>query len=395
MNNAGRPGTGRRIPLFYVVTALYWLSLYTYVATLPTYAKSLGASYKLIGMIVGSYGFTQMALRIPLGIVSDRLRRRKLFACAGVAVSLCSALGLFFFPNPWAVLIFRGLSGVSAAAWVSFTVLYSSYYEEQAAPKAIAIINAVCSFGTMTGIFIGGVAAQRFGSLAPFEAAAVTAAVGFALSLFIRENRPEPKEQVRLRALFSVLKDRRFLLVSLLAILAQFITFSTVYGFTPVAAKAIGANSFDLGLLTTLSTLPGIFASLLSGTVLIRKFGEKKVIIAGFAITTAACITIPFIRSLGLLYLTQALGGFGLGGAFPLLMGLSIKNVPGDRRSTAMGLFQAIYGIGMFLGPTAVGFLSDVVGLKWGFFMIGLVGAAAICIALRYPTSVTPQKTRA
>ena len=39
--------------LFCVVTVLYWFSLYTYVPILPVYASSLGASYKLVGLIVG------------------------------------------------------------------------------------------------------------------------------------------------------------------------------------------------------------------------------------------------------------------------------------------------------------------------------------------------------
>jgi MFS family permease len=39
-----------------------------------------------------------------------------------------------------------------------------------------------------------------------------------------------------------------------------------------------------------------------------------------------------------------------------------------------MGFYQAIYGLGMFAGPLMMGILGDLLTLKQGFIMIGLVG---------------------
>jgi MFS family permease len=55
-------------------------------------------------------------------------------------------------------------------------------------------------------------------------------------------------------------------------------------------------------------------------------------------------------------------------------MSLSIKDVDPGKRSTAMGFYQAIYGLGMFAGPLMMGILGDLLTLKQGFIMIGLVG---------------------
>ena len=63
---------------------LFWFSVYTYPSFLTTYAvDGLGATKVMAGMIVGSYGLTQMALRVPLGILSDVLKRRKPFVMLG------------------------------------------------------------------------------------------------------------------------------------------------------------------------------------------------------------------------------------------------------------------------------------------------------------------------
>src|SRR5665647_3789323 len=106
------------IPLFYLVTTLYWFSLYTYVPTLSPYIKSVGASYKLVGIIIGSYGFTQMLLRIPLGILSDKLKIRKPFISAGVFLGMLSSLGMFLFHEPGWVLFFRSMAGVAALSLI-------------------------------------------------------------------------------------------------------------------------------------------------------------------------------------------------------------------------------------------------------------------------------------
>ncbi|WP_143008776.1 MFS transporter [Halanaerobium congolense] len=48
----------------------------------------------------------------------------------------------------------------------------------------------------------------------------------------------------------------------------------------------------------------------------------------------------PLISHLYLLYFNQMLNGFSQGMIFPVLMGLSIKNVRANKRGTAMGFFQ-------------------------------------------------------
>jgi MFS family permease len=45
-------------------------------------------------------------------------------------------------------------------------------------------------------------------------------------------------------------------------------------------------------------------------------------------------------------------------------MGMSIANVNEGQRSTAMGLHQAVYGLGMFAGPWLSGLLAAPLGLQ-------------------------------
>ena len=373
-----------RIPLFYIVTSLYWFSMYSYVPILSPYAKSLGASYKMIGLIVGSYGFTQMLLRIPLGILSDKMRNRKFFIIMGIVASFISAVGMWLFKAPFWLLVFRSLAGCAASAWVAYTVLFSSYFAPQDAPKAVGIINSFTTIGQMSATLIGGYAAQQLGQASTFAIAAFGGLIGLLLSLFIVENKNLDRQPLTLSQLLSVSKDWNLLLVSGLAILIQFITFATTYGFTPVAAKNIGASDAQLGLLATISAIPAVFISAASGSFFAKRYGEKKMVVVGFIIIAATCAVIPLIRNIYLLYISQAIGGIGRGLVYPLLMALSIKSVEDSKRATAMGFFQAIYAIGMFLGPSFTGIISDMLGLAWGFLLTAVLGVMGALIANRF-----------
>ena len=57
--------------IFIVTTTLFWFSLYAYIPIFPGYIENSGASHRMVGLIIGSYGFSQMLIRIPLGIVDN------------------------------------------------------------------------------------------------------------------------------------------------------------------------------------------------------------------------------------------------------------------------------------------------------------------------------------
>lgn len=365
---------------FCMMTGLYWFSQYAYVPILSPYAESLGSSYMLLGIILGSYGLMQMLIRLPLGIWSDALRKRKVFIIGGILISILSSLGMWYFKNLPALLFFRALSGVSAATWVAFTVLFSSYFMGHQAPKSIGILNAFNYTGQMIAMALGGIVAQSFGLEYAFTLGAIGGVGSLILSFGVVEKVVE-SSPIRFKVLLETIKDRNLLIVSSLAVLSQILTYGTVLGFTPLAAKAIGATSFELGILTALATLPAIFASPLSGTVLTERFGERNTVVMGFVLTAVYCLSIPYIKHIEIFYLSQFIGGFGRGLSFSLLMGLSIKNISFEKRATAMGFFQAVYGLGMFLGPVLVGFFGENIGLNHSFLAIGGIGALAALIS--------------
>jgi MFS family permease len=324
----------RKRIIFIITTSLFWFSLYTYVPTFPGYIEDSGVSHGMVGIIIGSYGFSQMLIRIPLGIVSDRLNRRKLFIILGILSSLFSGLGLWIFNSALSMLLFRSLAGVAAASWVTFSVLFSSYFKSTESSKAIGYILAANNLGQVLAMMSGSSVVGKFGAKSPFLLGAAVAVIGLITGMFIVENKDIKKEPMSMGQLVSVGKSKGLITLSVLAIFTQFISYATVYGFTPIIAETMGANSSQLGLLTTLSVLPGIPAGALSGSFFAKRFGEKKTLISGFIIVALACMVIPLTSHFSVLIITQTIGGFGRGVIIPLLMGLSIKTIEESKRGT-------------------------------------------------------------
>ncbi|MBP2666619.1 MAG: major facilitator superfamily 1, partial [Firmicutes bacterium] len=205
--------------LFCVTITLYWFSLYTYVPILPVYASAIGASYKMVGLVVGAYGVTQLILRIPQGVLSDRWQKRKIFVVLAMLISAVSALGMFVFPSVTALLFFRGLSGVAATAWVIIVVLFASYFSPEEAPKAYGIMNSIGFAGQMAGMFAGGIIAEVWGWSSAFLLAVAAAAIGLLLSLFVKENVPQAASPMRLAQVPEIVRNFHVLMAATMAIL--------------------------------------------------------------------------------------------------------------------------------------------------------------------------------
>ncbi len=386
MERAGTGQDGRKNERLMLTTIFFfWFSVYTYPSFLTSYAvNGLGATTVMAGMIVGSYGLTQMALRIPLGILSDVLKKRKPFIMAGFGLSILASAGLSFTAlqagrenvPQWlaaAALIFRGMSGVTAATWVQFSVLYSANYRgEQVSAAMSRIIVPQCG-SQIVAMLLGAQLAGNLGEIYAFLLAAAAGIIGLLLMSRVREQRPTG-EPMTLRGFLEVAKNRQLICGTLLATIYQLVVWATVQGFVQNwAREIIGLTTAQLGYLSVANLLPNTILSRFSGTVFSRKFGKRAVLMCGFACMAGACCLYPLTRSLLSLLAVQALLGSGVGLIMPLTMSGAIEEIPDEKRGAAMGIYQAVYGLGMFLGPVMAGAVID----RFSLTAAGEISAAA------------------
>ncbi|MCL1858531.1 MAG: MFS transporter [Oscillospiraceae bacterium] len=378
-----------------------WFSIYSYQSNFTPYMESLEFSPTMIGIIIGSYGLTQMLLRIPFGILSDKLGTRKLFIIIGITFTFLSAVFLFLSENIYVILFARASAGIAASTWVSFMVLFSSYHETDKTVKAVGILDFFGSTGQLGGIICGSllVSFTVLKDKSAFILAVIIGFVSFILAFMIYENKDKLKKNINksphvtlsnapphrmgINKLHEILSNKTLIIVSVIGAISQLISFSTIFGFTPAYAKdVLNINAFQNGILMVFSYMPNAFGALILGKFISGKFKEYNIILTGMLLLGACTILIPFIKDYYLLVITQTIAGFGKGISFPLLMGLSIKKISENARGTAMGIFQAVYSFGMFFGPFIVGIIKEHLEVGAAFILIGIV--CLICSVISY-----------
>lgn len=366
-----------------MITVLFWFALYVYVPYQTPYLTLLGVASSFIGMILGAYGFSQMIIRIPLGIGADRKGRHKPFIILGNICAAAASVLRFCWPGAVSFLLANLISGMAASTWISSTVLYPTYYPKDQLKKAMGTLLAMNNFGTLLGFLAGMIATQFFKTEILFLMSAGAGILSAALSLFLWE---EPQAQAKalppLRDHFRIFKRRRLLLFSVGMALLQAVNMSTAMSFTSEYGRQIGADNLQIGLLSALYMGASALSSLYTGTRHAARLGEKKLVPTFFLVYALCCAGIPLIRQIWLLCLVQVLGGFSFASLLSLFMSGAVEGVPQEKRSTAMGFFQAIYGIGMTFGPTLMGVMVQGAGMQAAYWAMSALCAAdgiAVC----------------
>jgi EmrB/QacA subfamily drug resistance transporter len=126
------------------------------------------------------------------------------------------------------------------------------------------------------------------------------------------------------------------------------------------------------------------------------RFGRRRVFIAGlsvFSVASLLCSLAPNVGFLIAFRVLQAVGGSMLN---PVAMSIVTNTFTNPReRAQAVGVWGAVFGISMALGPIVGGTVVSSIGWR-AIFLINLpVGLAAIALTLRYvPESRAPRPRR-
>ena len=375
------PPFARRSALFFcIANFLFWAGLYLYVPILPVHVQSAGTSLYVVGAVVAAYAIPQVLLRIPIGVWADSWGRHKPLVIIGMVVAALGALGLGLSINPWFMFLSRMTTGIGAAAWVVFAIYFTSYYPPEDSGKAIGLINFVQGGALVAATASGGAVADALGSRPTFYIAALLGASALFAMLFSKERLLSKSKTVSWKDFPSIATSPILITVSVMGILLQFSIFAGLFGFVPVYAAQIGASHTELGLITTINLGFSSVGSLIA-VWLSDRLGYRATVIWGALLIGGSLFAIPFILQVPALMALQISYGLGRGILMTTLMALSIRGVPHEYRATAMGIFQAVYSIGMLAGPLVSGFLGDNLGLSSVFSLAASVSILVAALA--------------
>lgn len=368
--------TARR--LLEVAVVFFWASEYCHAPYFTPYLHSLQIGSTLVGIIISCYGFTQMLVRIPLGIFTDTTGAYKKIITVGLFCTTVSSLGLFLTTNFVGILLFRMLAGVAASTWIATTVVYMAMFSEAESVRASARLNALNNGGKLLAFVLGGAAATLLNYRITLFMSFAVGLVGLVVMPFVQVPaiRRTPLSLSRLGAVFT---DKRILIPSLLMAVQQMILHSTVFSFTSNLAESRGAAAWMLSLLSAVFTAVQILSARIIGGKRFQAIDRHAAILFGFALQFVYLAVLALAPGAWVILAGQVLCAFGGAILASLLLAECVSHVSQGERSTVVGVYQAVYGLGMTIGPMLFGRWMDSGSPARACFL--LLGLCAVLVA--------------
>jgi EmrB/QacA subfamily drug resistance transporter len=150
----------------------------------------------------------------------------------------------------------------------------------------------------------------------------------------------------------------------------------------PAIERDLGANLEQLAWVIDAYVLS--FAVLMMmGAALGERFGRRRVLIVGLLLFTGSSAAAALSTGTAMLIAARIVQGAGGAVLMPLTLTLLTTNVPTERRPAALGVWSAIAGLGVALGPIAGGLLTSALSWHWIFWVNVPVGLAVALAAPR------------
>ncbi|HUV06152.1 MAG TPA: MFS transporter [Spirochaetia bacterium] len=364
----------REIILLLIISFFYWISMYIYMPTLPTFIATKTPSLTMVGMVLSMFGLTQALIRLPLGIASDASGRGKPFIVMGLAMGSIGAFLMTLEGGVGVLALGRALSGLAAATWVPLIVVFSGLFPPDRIVFATTLLTLSGSVGRVLATGLTGYFNRIGGYSLAFYLAAIACLLALAIMFGLRIERRTPRKP-SWKGLFGLLTKGEVILPTLINTVAIFGNWAVTFGFLPILAEQMGAEDTVKGMLMSVYVLATILGNM-TNTRLSRRFKLGVLLLACFFLQCFGMAIAALAPTVFLLFVSSFLMGAANGITYPTLMALSIQSIERSQQMTAMGLHQAVYSVGMFTGPWIGGILADGMGIR---AMFGIV--AGFCLA--------------
>ena len=399
-----RSSPGRKaMGLIFLTVLIDLIGFGLIIPALPTYAQELKADEQTVGLLIASYSLMQLIFMPVWGRLSDRVGRKPIllvslfFSAAGYLVwGLSNSLAMLF--------VARMVAGFGNANIAVAQAYMTDVTTSENRARGMGLIGAAFGLGFVLGPALGaGLAAMGMGLKVVGFVAFGFSLIALVLTALIL---PEPEPGKRSDAGQSRFGMGPSFYLKTLANKDLRVSFAiflvSTFAFANMEATIVLLTNEAFHFSHMDNMLMFLYIGLLMVVVqgrlihgLNKRFGEKKLIVAGCALIACGLLLTPVTRSVPVLYSALFLLALGTGINTPANQSLISKLAPVDSVGGVMGVGQSLATLGRILGPCFGGFAFQ----HWGFSSPYNVGAAtmvlAVVLGLCLPQSpVTDAKTR-
>ncbi|WP_418790869.1 MFS transporter [Phosphitispora sp. TUW77] len=379
----------RPFMLIVLVNFLMFTSMYVLLPTLPVYAKSIGGSETVAGLIVGLFTFAAVLVRPFSGSLLDS-KGRKAVMIAGIAIFIVSAVSFTWAYLVWMLLALRIVHGLgwgvttTASGTVASDIIPAARRGEGMGYYGMSSTIAM-SIGPALGLAI----INNYSFKLLFLVSALFAVAGLLIGLFINydgisgkmgEGSTEVAGGTKTK---GVLFEKSSVPPSLVMFFAS-LSYGGIVTFMKPYADFRGIE--NIGPFFTVYALVLLFSRPVMGRMA-DKYGAGRLLVPGILFIATALLILMNASSMTGFLLAAILYSIGFGAVHPILSALVISFVVPERRGAANATFASAMDMGIGLGAVILGAISERAGysLMYGSSTVFALLALVVYFAILRP----------
>lgn len=428
----------------------FWLFAQTTLNIAPTMQADLGIDVTSSNLAVSITALFSGIFIVVMGGISDRVGRIRITKL-GLIFSIIGSLLIALSPSGTAVFLIAGriIQGLSAAAIMPSTLaLIKAYYKDAARQRAISFWSIGSWGGSGLCSLFGGILASSVGWRSIFWISIAVAIASFVLISGTPESRNEPDGSAKtldlagiltfmvgmvalnvvigqgsrlgwmspitlglavlaaasLIVFFRIEKKRSNAFIDFKLFSNKMYTGATISNFLlngaagtlmvtlSLVQKAAGMSSFQAGLLT-IGYLVAILSTIRVGEKLLQKWGARKPMILGSAITGTGILLLALTFTMTSQYIILAVIGFtlfgiGLGFYATPSTDAALATVPARQAGSASGIYKMASSLGAAFGVAISAAIFTGLSSGQTEFINGLFWGRQDNVAIRYAAAV-------
>lgn len=354
------------------------------IPSFSLYARSLGASLVLVGALTTLSGLTQLLGSFPIGLLSDRVGRRRVLVGGMLGFAGAAAL-MALAPGPGLLVPSRLLFGLALVGtfWIAAAHLGDVVAAEERG-LAFGLLTTAMGLGFAVGPFAGGRLADAAGPRAGylFAAAVGVAGAGLALAQLPGGVPGFATARVRptLRQSLRVGRDRHLVSAAIGNVLTSVGFGGAVATFFPLYGAELGLREGTIGgmfaLRAVVSTVARVPCGLLAGAI-----GSRRVMLGSLGLELVAVLGLGGTERPAALGALLVLEGVAFGGFLTAAHAFIAEHTVAATRGAALGLYSAAGSVGGTLAPLGLGLVASQRGLPAVFVVTaGLLAAGLVLL---------------
>jgi len=344
--------------------------------TLPIYASDppFFSSPAQVGIIFSASAIVALLLRVPLGILSDRLGRKTVFLTSLVA-NLVSFLIFYTATNTLTLLIASALKGIESAIFVpTMLATISDLFSGQRKQEVLGFYTLSSAVGIFLGPFIISLLLTVTDLRTTFFVALMIELVVILFSfLRIRSFRFPYRPQTGIRKSIGRILSNKDIIGSTFALSTSVFALTAVTVFLPFFTdQRLGLDPARVVTLFTIRSFALVSMRTLTVLRLQDKIEVKRLILVSLLLHSGISL-IPISQNYYELILPLLLSGIAHGVLYPTTAYIVSESTMSKESGLANAFYMLALDLASFLGPLLLGLAAE----KFSISLVFLVGAVA------------------